>query len=420
MFLLPALLSKTVGEFNAANSTDDDCDNLAFVNTYESDIYFGPNVGEVTMKQLTAQEYNTKCLSINSKTSDNTGFRVYLGSHVALRCLGHLNTIYHTRFSSNLLASVSIQNKPELSSGVRVLELGCGCGALSAIASHLNIVDLLLHLPPSPACRTSKLVVTDGNAEALEISRYNFRRYGNSSVDTAFETFLWRDTPAAVFGTSDNFDHLDRLLSLTSNTTVSNTVNTSLDSALNENGSVDSRAPYDLIIGIEIFYYKIDVVSLMTDVLILLGVLENINTSTGGTGAVNSVSGDSSGVDIESTINPHVTAIPASKFSPRNSGMFFHAHHFRGANNQEQQLIDFLAHFGWSTVEIPLATFLGEEIENRETMGACRCLVSASDAVVAEMLRCHPDWVMFTAYAAGEDPEGDQSDGEGDNDVLYR
>ena len=402
--LLSALLKNALEEFNcsAASTVESDFDDEAILNTYQSDIYFGLQVGTVSMKQVSPVDYNNRCLSINSKTSDSTGLRVYTGSHVALRCLGHLYADYQSKHSEYSRPVDPPACEQVSGRSRRVVELGAGCGALSAIASHLNIVDILLDLPLLPSHASfsamSKLVITDGNFDSIEIAKYNHKRYGNSKVDTSFDRFLWSDAPTEVLGTSGNFAALDRLLSL----------------SVGGDGLV--REPFDLVIGIETFYYKVDVVALMTEVLILLGALENRPSTA--------FAGDGADSCSEAVAAPPLSS-SSVEFVPRMTGMFFHAHHFRGSGNQEQQIIDFLAHFGWSTVEIPLDTFMpkgecGADLAAADAMGCCRCLVSASNDTVEELLRLHPEWVRFSAYARGDDPELDQPDGEGDNDFLYR
>jgi hypothetical protein len=386
---LSLCLTKAVDAFNEMMASDGSVGGFdeAILDTYQSVIEFGPDVGIVTMKQLTAEAYNTKCLSVNSKTSDNTGFRVYAGNHIALRAIGRLKVDYDLKYGSNppLPPEQSGQVEP---AEVRVLELGCGCGALSAIVSHMDVIRVLLDQPPVPTARTS-YVVTDGNKEALEIARYNFCRYGNSAVQSAFQQFLWRDTAAETLGTSDNFDMLDQQLRVSS-------------VAAGVAGSAASRVPFDLVLGSELFYYKVDVIALLTDVLILLGALPNRKSA-----------------NVDQSTGEFTSELEATPFVARSRGMFFHTHVFRGLNNQEQQVINFLAQFGWSTAEIPLSAFLSEECKVMAS-ASYRCLVSASNEVVEELLKAHPQWIRFVAYEDGEDPELEKADGDGDNDFLYR
>jgi SAM-dependent methyltransferase len=106
---------------------------------------------------------------------------------------------------------------------------------------------------------------------------------------------------------------------------------------------------FDVIIGCELMYYKLDLPVLLSAVRRLL----------------------------------------------QEDGLFLHAHIFR-APNLECDLITQMAAFGWSTLEIPLTEVVcAEELHEHADWFNVRCLVSGSWAAVEALRRVHSTWLPF-------------------------
>lgn len=103
----------------------------------EETLDLGP-LGLTKLYQVPGSEFQIACLQRNSMDSDNTGYRVHAGAHVAIRFLDTL---------SGLL------------SGKRVIELGAGSGVVGVAASRIATL--------------SHAALTDGNSLALDIVRLN-------------------------------------------------------------------------------------------------------------------------------------------------------------------------------------------------------------------------------------------------------
>jgi predicted nicotinamide N-methyase len=188
-----------------------------------------------------------------------------------------------------------LRNHLEILNEKRVCEIGCGIGA----------VGLSCALFASPSC----LVLTDGNPEAIAITSQNAALL-NVCDRVTISTFLW-----------------DR-----------------------ENlGSLVCH-DYDILIGCELMYYKLEMTLLIDVVRTLL----------------------------------------------KETGIFIHAHRFR-ISNQEQELIDTLSVIGWKTVEIPLSSFIGSrELSEHPEWQGVRCLLSGSSAALDGLISLHPSWFIFT------------------------
>ena len=102
----------------------------------------GP-IGEMRVKQLKSDAFNTCCLSINSHERDSTGLRIHAGAHVLVRLIASQKDI--------------IKDK-------KCCELGCGTGLVGlAVMKHLDL---------------NAMYITDGDSRAIELSRLNIEALG--------------------------------------------------------------------------------------------------------------------------------------------------------------------------------------------------------------------------------------------------
>ena len=130
----------------------------------------------------------------------------------------------------------------------------------------------------------------------------------------------------------------------------------------------DLQCAYDVVIGCELMYYRVEVTALISAVRSLL----------------------------------------------REGGLFLHAHIFRRAG-LEEELMRHLDTIGWSTLEIPLRESVDRvERQQHPDWHSVRCLVSGPAAVVAELGLGHTAWVSFEESISDSvfDSEGDASGGD--------
>ena len=303
---------------------------------YSTDIDFGEMVGILSLRQVTAEFFNHKCLSQNSLTSDSTGLRVYNGSHVLIRLMSKLQ----------LHLTVSNINRPRKI--VSILEIGCGCGALSAICSRFNLLELIYGKSNAADINNYKYVITDGNIDALEIAKYNYDKYGNKNICYEFQPFLWN-----CDSNHRTVDQLVNILNVIQPISIENDLQTTeMVYNANEGGVcsisnsdiIVSPITYDVIIGCETFYYKVEVIPLLLDILTLLGVIPLSGWS------------NNQHNHMQADTNTCTARLP-KPFQSRTDGIFIHTHVFRGIN-QEQLMIDCFNQYNWGTVEIPHHTFL--------------------------------------------------------------
>ena len=139
-------------------------------------VEFGENIPPQYVYQLVSAKYHTKCLQVNSQTSDSTGLRVYAGAHVLIRFLG----------SEHGRALLLDQD---------VVELGCGTGVVGCVCYETTGIRQML--------------LTDGSVEACEIARLNVsqlkseleKKYSPEFVDENFlqiEQLLWGDSESVA------------------------------------------------------------------------------------------------------------------------------------------------------------------------------------------------------------------------------
>jgi tRNA1(Val) A37 N6-methylase TrmN6 len=96
-------------------------------------------LGVFEIAQLEEQAFSEACESKQRAETDNTGLRVYSGTHVLLRVLQNVQI-------AALLCG-------------RVCELGCGAGVLGLLATRLAPLQSVL--------------LTDGSSQTLQLARMN-------------------------------------------------------------------------------------------------------------------------------------------------------------------------------------------------------------------------------------------------------
>lgn len=252
----------------------------------ERSVYFGHVIKNKSFFQLRESIFHFQCLQSNSDCEDSTGLRIYSASHVAIRFIA--------------------SNSDFLSDKI-VGEIGCGL-----VATLLMLLDDIFYSVGAVglcccACSNLKsLLLTDGNSSAIAIAEKNIFKLGMQNKANA-QQLSWEE------------DFLG--------------LNTS----------------FDVIIGCELMYYKLDLPVLLSAVRRLL----------------------------------------------KLDGLFFHAHIFR-APNLERDLIAQMDAFGWCTLEIPLNEAVSvEELREHADWFNVRCLMSGTYSAIAELRNMHPSWIPF-------------------------
>lgn len=93
-----------------------------------------------------------------------------------------------------------------------------------------------------------------------------------------------------------------------------------------------------------------------------------------------------------------------------NTGLFIHAHLFR-APNQENQLIETLASYGWTTLEIPSKVFLtAQELDQHVEWRRVRSLVSGPMDAMGKLAAEYPDWIPFQEEIRYDDSDAEDAD----------
>jgi SAM-dependent methyltransferase len=181
------------------------------------------------------------------------------------------------------------------------------------------------------------LVLTDGNAETVEIASENVKEFvkicNRHKVKT--ETLLW--------GNSDNTKELLSKCGPKTNAeagTSSCTTRTTSASLEEISSDIGCRGHFDIVIGCELMYYRTDPRELLSTVLDLTN----------------------------------------------RNGLFIHSHVLRRLG-QGQTMIDFLAAAGWDTLEIPVVDFISkEELGHHPEWYSVRCLISGPKELIAKMI----------------------------------
>ena len=188
--------------------------------------YFGPDIGEISLFQLSMHMFHQACLSATTQSSlqedsDSTGKRLYAGAHVAVRFLWHYRALFENR---------------------SVCELGCGIGALG--------------LTVAKNCPIRCLILTDGNSETVNsITSHNIKHfYSNGwikTVEVAKKEENW------------NSEKLSSIVDCSQLSWGSQNDCMNLRTRFN-NGDI-----FDIIIGCELMYYLTDIPALLETVLAL-------------------------------------------------------------------------------------------------------------------------------------------------------
>lgn len=279
-YLFFLLITNILIGIMAKNISDDDqCNCMELVN-----IDFGPKLGHLDVHQFTSQTFHKNTLQINSLTSDNTGSRIYAGSHLACRF---------------------ISNYPELFEQKRVCEIGCGVGMVGICTA---------------LCTEAKsIMLTDGNKESLDIAALNVKKYNLENKIT---------THVLEWGEEKYFEFLKdgSESDMSSQSKSINTIKKHIYNCL----------PYDIVIGCELMYFKLDMEMMLTTIRALL------------TGHSKYFQNKSDVLGINSMSNP----------TPTN-GLLIHSHLFRVYAHQ-QLFISLLKEFEWATIEIAPNVFVEE------------------------------------------------------------
>ena len=257
-------------------------------------VYFGENVGWLSIFQLEYGNFNDVCAvkyynRDGISEVDNTGLRLYSGTHVGIRFVLSL---------------------PHFVKDKSICELGCGIGAFGLLVNMRG--------------KISKIVLTDAEESTLKLCKENI-----ALVSQQYKCELESRNSSILCETlrrSEEEHILHEFLRDTNN-----------------------GAPFDVIIGCELMYYRTNVASLVSTVCRLVD---------------------------------------------RRKGIFIHAHLFR-RHGQAQEMIDqFLAN-DWLTYEAPHASFIDKkELSDHPEWYRVRQLISGQKDTL-ESLKS-PDWVLFS------------------------
>lgn len=330
------------------------------VDTINEIIDFGPNGGKKQIRQANGSSYMNACLQINSRESDNTGYRIHPGCHVS------------TRF---------VLKYPHFIKDKAVCELGAGTGVFSLISTNGGTI-------------CTSLCITDGNSLTVDIAANNVLHLIDSSKlnkitckklswgckRSADELIESLSKSSALFTTTATSNipieiHQEKELQQndTNNIVINNEKNIKkkLENGLllNEN---KSAKPFDVIIGCELLYYRTNVEELLSTVLYLTNSSKSTNNKKRNIIRTDNSNGCKS---IDKTENTNY-----------NSGLFIHSHIFRRIG-QDRELINYLAEYNWITVEIPICGFVDKnEIDEHPEWYNVHCLISGPKARIYSIL----------------------------------
>lgn len=262
--------------------------------------------------QLNENDFYFKCLKNNSNLIDSTGLRLYAGGYVFIYFLEKYSYLFINK---------------------RICELGCGIG----------IIGICCYL----LCQPSYILLTDGNLEAIEITKLNINEFNlsnNSSIES--KQLLWsysNNTNTTNDNDNDNSNTND-----SDNNDNDNKVNQDEETnVINNNDNINDK--FDIVIGCELMYYKLDMRLLFTTV-------QNLLTS---------------------------------------NGCFYHAHIFR-KDSQENELYTLLLEMNWKSLEIDINTFVSQvELNEHADWNNVRCFVSGPIDVINELSQSNSDWKEF-------------------------
>jgi predicted nicotinamide N-methyase len=319
---------------------------------------FGPSFGETEIVQFSGSAFHNACLQSNCQDDDGTGLRIHAGAHVAVRFL-----LRH----------------PGLVQDRKVVELGCGTGIFSLVGTRGGTLP-------------SKLVITDGNDEAVHLARSNSNKLSAADAqpkiscdkllwgsEDIVRRFLHRHLQGVTeAGASNDASTLTGHLEQGNEQgTIEFPVRVTNDAA---NGSAegikdDVSAAFDVVLGCELTYYRTDIAELCNTVVWLTG----------------------------------------------NNGLFVHAHIFRRPG-QDIEMVDFFHSKGWETLRIPIADFIDrEELKCHGEWYKVHCLVSGPTHKLTEILktaihdRCKPFQGVKDAENDDDEEEEQHEDDQHEN-----
>lgn len=271
-------------------------------NVFLEEEYFGPIIGSHAFFQLRRTEYYDQCLAKNSIDNDSTGCRVYQGAHVLIRFL-------------------ACEWGQQLMKGKRILEVGAGCGAVGLLGDQvLSFKELLL---------------TDGNDSSVRLIERNIAHFKEAYQNNIFpgSNEVGRISSQSLLWTRDPL----------------------IASSYNSKTSLVVDTPFDVVLGCELFYYRVDILALLTTVI-----------------------GATAG-----------------------SGIFVHCHIVRD-DSLEAEMNDFLRTHGWLSISLPVHRFVSHaELAQHPEWFQC-CLLVSGPIHRVELLLTFGDngqtseWTEFT------------------------
>lgn len=197
-----------------------------------------------------------------------------------------------------------------LFNNLNICEIGCGVGLVSLCCGILS--------------KPNYLLLTDGNNEAIEIAKLNINKFELNNIANA-KQLLWTSS------------------------------------------IIEESNQFDIIIGCELMYYKLDMP-------LLFAMVQNLLKS--------------------------------------NGGLFYHAHIFR-KDGQENELYTLLLEMNWKSLEIEIPIFVSEiELSEHPDWFNVRCFVSGPIEKIDELNQVYPEWKVFL----GKNGKGTDGEDENEND----
>ena len=172
---------------------------------------FGPDVGELSFQQCSGKYFHQQCLSANSQDMDNTGTRIHQGVHVLIRFLAKRAHILRNQDSW--------------------LEIGAGSG-MGTLAALTAMCRQNSNRP--------RVVITDGNEKCLSLIRANY----HSLLASLFLMGGEMEVMRLNWGDEDDINCLL---------------------------AINNHKPFDVIVGSELIYYRVDPNHLVQTVTRLAG-----------------------------------------------------------------------------------------------------------------------------------------------------
>jgi len=313
------------------------------------EVDFGYLAGSISLAQLSYGAFNDRCKTqkagdeVVEEEGDCTGQRIYTGAQIMVRL---------------------IYKCPWLVKGQRVVELGCGVGAVGLLASRLG-----------PTC----VVLTDGRAQTLELTRRNVAAFQASASVSSSSLVPHSALP---------------LLSIPTLTTSTSTTSTSTPPSLPPSLAVhqlqwDSHAAFvdlfqqvdkfDVVIGTELMYYNVDaMVALRAATWLLDGNVGEggeegggggegekwLRDGRGGEGGEEGGGGEKKEQQNEVNKCETETSVEGTrrKESGSKGGLILLAHIFRDAH-LPYTLAAAAQSLGWTLLQVPMDEVLSEEGE---------------------------------------------------------